>query len=112
MVLFLSRSKTWFAALRRLREPPGPSNQQAFASVNQQEFIHAPYRATDGNAVNIPEPPGPGRRPLYDLGRDPGEVDLAARAPGKLDELLRPWAQYVEETGVVLASATVFEIAE
>ncbi len=92
---------------------------------NRQEFAHGPDHATgwelfgrrairqgDWKAVFIPEPWGPGRWQLYDLGRDPGEVeDLAARSPGKLDELLRLWDRYVEETGVFLGPATVFEVA-
>ncbi|MEN3953301.1 arylsulfatase [Iodidimonas sp. SYSU 1G8] len=63
-------------------------------------------------AVYIPEPWGPGEWQLYDLGQDPGETDdLATREPGKLDELLRLWDAYVEETGVFLGPATVFEVA-
>jgi arylsulfatase len=91
----------------------------------QQEHVHGPEHATgwelfgrrairqgDWKAVYIPEPWGPGRWQLYDLSQDPGEIeDLATRQPGKLDELLRRWDEYVTETGVFLGPATVFEIA-
>lgn len=91
----------------------------------RQEHVHGPEHATgwelfgrrairqgDWKAVYIPEPWGPGRWQLYDLGQDPGEIeDLATRQPDKLDELLRRWDEYVTETGVFLGPATVFEIA-
>ena len=59
-------------------------------------------RKGDWKAVFIPAPKGPHRWQLYNLGMDAGEIhDLAEEQPGKLDELLKHWDQYVEECGVI-----------
>jgi arylsulfatase A-like enzyme len=53
----------------------------------------------------IPEPYGPGEWQLYDLDADPGETeDLVARQPGKLEELVRHWEEYVRDVGLVGAA--------
>ncbi|MFX7082955.1 arylsulfatase, partial [Acinetobacter baumannii] len=45
---------------------------------------------------------GPNRWQLYNLKDDKGEThDLAKQYPEKLDELLKEWATYVKENGVI-----------
>ncbi|KAF2860918.1 alkaline phosphatase-like protein [Piedraia hortae CBS 480.64] len=78
-------------------------------SVHPTDFIQgwetcgrAAVRKGDYKIVFIPRPKGPERWQLYDLSKDPGEVnDLADKQPEKLKELIKLWDQYVLETGVV-----------
>ena len=59
-------------------------------------------RKANWKAVFIPKPKGPEKWQLYDLSKDPGEIDdLAEVEPKKLEELLKHWEQYVLECGVV-----------
>ena len=59
-------------------------------------------RKANWKAVFIPKPKGPEKWQLYDLSKDPGEIDdLADAEPKKLEELLEHWEQYVVECGVV-----------
>ena len=52
------------------------------------------------NHVNKPK--GPERWQLYDLSKDPGEVeDLAETHKAKLQELLKDWEHYAKETNIV-----------
>ena len=68
-------------------------------------FGRRAIRQGDWKALYLPAPYGPGSWQLYDLSRDPGEIDdLAASRPDKLAELLALWDRYVEETGVILGS--------
>jgi arylsulfatase A-like enzyme len=53
-------------------------------------------------ATYISAPAGPDRWELFDLVADPGELeDLSQVEPGKLEELLRDWQDYVTEVGVL-----------
>jgi arylsulfatase A-like enzyme len=53
-------------------------------------------------ATFISAPAGPDRWELFDLVADPGELeDLSQVEPGKLEELLRDWQDYVTEVGVL-----------
>ena len=55
--------------------------------------------------VLIPAPYGPGEWQLYDLIEDPGETDnLAQSQPGKLDELLGHWKEYVRDVGLAVTA--------
>jgi hypothetical protein len=59
-------------------------------------------RKGDWKIVSIPKPKGPERWQLYNLAKDPGEVnDLAEQEPKRLQELVKCWDQYVLETGVI-----------
>ncbi|MCJ1287432.1 hypothetical protein MMC26_006783 [Xylographa opegraphella] len=59
-------------------------------------------RKANWKAVFIPKPKGPEKWQLYDLSKDPGEIDdLADVEPKRLEELLKHWEQYVVECGVV-----------
>ncbi|CAH6723379.1 hypothetical protein CLIB1444_14S02740 [[Candida] jaroonii] len=58
-------------------------------------------------AVYIPQPLGTGEWQLFDLKKDPGEInDLASTNNDKLQELLEHWSTYVAETGLVDATGT------
>lgn len=59
-------------------------------------------RKANWKAVFIPKPKGPEKWQLYDLSKDPGEVnDLAEEQPEKLKELLDHWERYMVDCGVV-----------
>jgi arylsulfatase len=73
-------------------------------------FGRRAIRRGDWKVLYLPAPYGPGAWQLYDLSRDPGEIDdLAASRPDKLAELLALWDRYVEETGVMLEPVSVFD---
>jgi arylsulfatase A-like enzyme len=89
------------------------------------EAVHAPDYATgwelfgrrairQGNwkAVYIPVPSwGVAQWQLYDLSKDPGEInDLAAAHPDVLRGLLGLWQHYSTETGVLPYPASAYEI--
>jgi arylsulfatase A-like enzyme len=66
-------------------------------------FGRCAIRRGDWKALLLPPPDGPGRWQLYDLSRDPGEVnDLAEAEPDRLAGLIADWNAYVEETGVLI----------
>ncbi|HEN9691734.1 TPA: arylsulfatase [Acinetobacter baumannii] len=81
----------------------------------QQDHIHSEDHVTgwelfgqkalrkgEWKALFIPAPNGPNRWQLYNLKDDKGETqDLAKQYPEKLDELLKEWATYVKENGVI-----------
>lgn len=77
--------------------------------IHEKDFIQgwetcgrAALRYGDWKIVYIPKPKGPERWQLYNLARDPGEVDdLAEQEPERLQQLLKLWDQYVLETGVI-----------
>lgn len=58
----------------------------------------------DGNwkIVRMPKPLGTGEWELFDLSKDPAEIqDLSAEQPDKLAEMVTLWEQYKEENGVL-----------
>ncbi|QKX58401.1 uncharacterized protein TRUGW13939_05523 [Talaromyces rugulosus] len=77
--------------------------------IHAKDFIQgwetcgrAALRFGDWKIVYIPKPKGPERWQLYNLDKDPGEVDdLADSEPERLQQLLKLWDQYVLETGVI-----------
>jgi arylsulfatase len=74
-------------------------------------FGRRAIRQGDWKALYLPAPYGPGTWQLYDLSRDPGEIDdQAAAEPGKLAELLALWDRYVEENGVITEPVSVFDV--
>jgi arylsulfatase len=80
------------------------------AGTGWELFGRRAIRQGDWKALHLPAPYGPGDWQLYDLSRDPGEIDdLAASRPDKLAELLTLWDRYVEETGVILEPISVFD---
>ncbi len=82
----------------------------AETSTGWELFGRRAVRQGDWKALYLPEPHGPGAWQLYDLSRDPGEIDdQAAARPDKLAELLALWDSYVEENGVLLEPVSVFD---
>jgi len=74
-------------------------------------FGRRAIRQGNWKALYLPAPYGPGTWQLYDLSRDPGEIDdLAGSQPEKLAELLELWECYVQENGVILDPVSVFEV--
>ncbi|KAH8705395.1 alkaline-phosphatase-like protein [Talaromyces proteolyticus] len=77
--------------------------------IHAKDFIQgwetcgrAALRFGDWKIVYIPKPKGPEKWQLYNLAKDPGEVDdLAEAEPERLKQLLKLWDQYVIETGVI-----------
>ncbi|GAD95218.1 arylsulfatase [Paecilomyces variotii No. 5] len=77
--------------------------------IHEKDFIQgwetcgrAALRYGDWKIVYIPRPKGPERWQLYNLAKDPGEVDdLAEAEPERLKQLLKLWDLYVIETGVI-----------
>ena len=68
-------------------------------------FGRCAVRRGDWKALLIPPPDGPGTWQLYDLSRDPGEIDdLAEAEPDRLAGLLADWSAYVEATGVLIVN--------
>ncbi|MBW0011818.1 arylsulfatase [Mycobacterium sp.] len=73
-------------------------------------FGRRAIRQGDWKALYLPAPYGPGSWQLYDLSRDPGEIDdLSGAHPERLVELVALWDRYVEETGVILEPLSVFD---
>jgi arylsulfatase len=88
----------------------GDTVHDAQTGTGWELFGRRAIRRGDWKALHLPAPYGPGTWQLYDLSRDPGEIDdLADSRPEKLAELLALWDRYVEETGVVLEPVSVFE---
>lgn len=76
----------------------------ADAAFGWELFGRLAIRRGPWKAVSIPPPHGPGAWQLYDLARDPGEVeDLAGTYPDELAALLALWDEYVAATGTVIA---------
>ena len=89
----------------------GEAVHDAETGTGWELFGRRAIRQGDWKALYLPEPYGPGAWQLYDLSRDPGELDdQAAARPEKLAELLELWDRYVEENGVILEPTSVFDI--
>ncbi|KAI5462837.1 alkaline-phosphatase-like protein [Mariannaea sp. PMI_226] len=89
-----------------------PYLQGTAPRIHAEDFINgwetcgrAACRKGDWKIVFIPKPKGPERWQLYNLARDPGEInDLSEQEPERLKELIKLWDQYVLETGVIALS--------
>ncbi|HKI39901.1 MAG TPA: arylsulfatase, partial [Mycobacterium sp.] len=89
----------------------GEAVHDAETGTGWELFGRRAIRQGDWKALHLPAPYGPGTWQLYDLSRDPGELDdQAAARPEKLAELLELWDRYVEENGVILEPTSVFDI--
>ena len=65
-------------------------------------FGRGAVRKGEWKLVNIESDKGGDGWQLYNISRDPGEVDdLSEKEPEKTKELLRLWDDYVQKTGVV-----------
>lgn len=68
-------------------------------------FGRCAVRRGNWKALLAPPPEGPGTWQLYDLSRDPGEInDLSSAEPERLASLLKDWERYASETGVVIVN--------
>ena len=84
--------------------------QRPRVPTDDQLSILLVNRQGDWKALYLPAPYGPGSWQLYDLSRDPGEIDdLSGAHPERLVELVALWDRYVEETGVILEPLSVFD---
>jgi arylsulfatase A-like enzyme len=84
---------------------------EAITSTGWELFGGRAVRQGDWKALHLPPPYGPGAWQLYDLSADPGEIhDLASSRPEKLAELIELWDRYVEENGVILDPAAIFQV--
>ena len=97
------RGKSWVAYLS------DPQHQRIIhgdeSVMGWELFDRQALRKGKWKAVMIPKPFGPGQWQLYDLEVDPGEtIDVSARQPEKLQELLKHWDEYCKEVGVVGAA--------
>lgn len=78
-------------------------------SIHSADYINgwetcgrAAVRCGDWKIVFIPKPKGPEKWQMYNLAKDPGEVnDLAEQDPKRLQRMIKMWDQYVLETGVI-----------
>lgn len=70
-------------------------------------------RRDEWKAVYVPSDDGAPRWQLYNLDRDPGEIeDLAQTHPDILRELLEHWETYVREAGVIETPLSIFDAPE
>lgn len=79
--------------------------------IHPEDFIQgwetcgrAAVRKGDWKIVFIPKPRGPERWQLYNLAKDPGEVNDLSEYPEhaeRMSAMLKLWDQYVLETGVI-----------
>lgn len=81
----------------------GPS----VSEVGYELFGMRAFFAGRWKALWMPEPNGTGAWELFDLTRDPGELnDLAREYPKKLEELVARWKRYKKDNGVLDLSSS------
>jgi len=95
--------RPWLEGRAATVHPPG-------TSTGWELFGRRAVRQDDWKAVYVPDEDGVSKWQLYDLAKDPGEIeDLAEVHPQKLEELLGLWRRYVEETGVIETPLSIFD---
>lgn len=78
-------------------------------AVSWELFGNGAVRKGDFKLVRLFEPFGSGDWQLYDLAKDPAELnDLSTERPKLRDEMVGIWKAYSRETGVVLPSPNLF----
>ncbi len=78
-------------------------------AVSWELFGMRAVRKGDFKLLWLPKPFGTGDWQLYDLAKDPGEMnDLSALHPQLHAEMVEIWKGYSQETGVILPSPPVF----
>ncbi|RDW57176.1 arylsulfatase-4 [Coleophoma cylindrospora] len=93
------RGKSWVPYLSAAAENIHPTGQDI---TGWELFGMRAIRRGDWKAVYLPEPKGKGQWELYNLVRDPGEVnDLAEQDVDILNQLLADWEVYIAETGAI-----------
>jgi arylsulfatase A-like enzyme len=82
----------------------------AGTSTGWELFGRRAIRKDEWKAVYVPGADERSRWQLYDLSRDPGEVDdVAETHPARLRELLGLWEHYVVETGIIETPLSIFD---
>ena len=95
--------RPWLEGRAATVHPPG-------TSTGWELFGRRAVRQDDWKAVYVPDEDGVSKWQLYDLAKDPGEIeDLAEVHAQKLEELLGLWRRYVEETGVIETPLSIFD---
>lgn len=95
--------RPWLEGRADAVHPPG-------TSTGWELFGRRAIRKDDWKAVYVPGLDGVSRWQLYDLARDPGEIeDLAGAHPEILSELLGLWRTYVAEFGVIEEAISFFD---
>ncbi len=75
---------------------------QSVTEVGYELFGMKAFFAGRWKALWMPEPNGTGEWELFDLKRDPGELnDLGKKHPKKLKELVARWEHYKKDNGVL-----------
>lgn len=92
------RGRSWVEYLQRGSKQIHPDN----FVMGWELFGRQAIRQGDYKAVYIPKPCGPEKWQLYNLKKDPGETaNLGEVMPEALGSLLREWARYVMEVGMI-----------
>jgi hypothetical protein len=67
-------------------------------------------RKDDCKLLRLPKPFGSNDWQLYDLAKDPGELqDLSHKRPELCSQMAQAWERYAQETGVIAPSVTPLE---
>ncbi|KAL1984654.1 hypothetical protein VTN96DRAFT_8780 [Rasamsonia emersonii] len=98
------KGKSWLPHLSASPDfASAPAVHDDSTVIGWELFFHQAVRKGRYKAVFIPAPKGPEKWQLFDLETDMGEMhDLAEEKPEILEELVRYWAVYVAEFGVLL----------
>lgn len=93
------RGLSWVPVLRDGK--PGTEIHHKDHITAWELFGRMGLRQANWKAIFIPKPFGPGKWQLYDLSKDPGEVnDLAEANADKMAELLEGYKEYAMEMGL------------
>ncbi len=77
-------------------------------AVSWELFGFRAVRKGDFKLLWLPKPFGTGDWQLYDLAKDPGELnDLSNKEQKLREEMIRVWKKYADETGVILPSSNI-----
>jgi arylsulfatase len=80
----------------------GTTALSAEKGMGWELFEGKAYIKGNWKILRLGKPFGTGTWQLYDLEKDPGEMnDLSKQFPAKRDSLIRDWMQYAEENGVI-----------
>ncbi|RLV90070.1 Arylsulfatase [Spathaspora sp. JA1] len=102
----IPRGKSWVGYLGNKSEQVHSEDTVTGWELFGQQAI----RQGDYKAIYIPKPFGPEKWQLFNIIKDPGEInDLAEVESKKLQELVGHWAVYAAETGLIELGPDLFE---
>jgi arylsulfatase len=102
------QGKSWVGMLDGDTQSPRTSEDW----LGWELFGNRAIRQGDWKITWLYEPLGTEDWQLFNLAKDPGEQnDLSAKSPGKRQELIALWDEYVERNGVILGERSPFEQA-